>query len=174
MNFMTRQADPLPALEVPAPEPGELSISYGTPPRGGLWTANERKWLVALDGLGLILVLVGAYGTGGTRNLGSQTPWITVAIAGCGLPIIVHSVGYQLARARILAAAATIVSRVAFRPDRAAPGVAAAGDQVLVAGPQMRLYHRSDCPFVAAKAALPSSRAGHEAAGLGPCAVCLP
>jgi hypothetical protein len=169
-----RHADPLPALDMAGPEAERLSPSHGALPAGALWTPAERTWVLGLDALGFILVLVGAYGAGGTRDLGSQTPWITVAMAGGGLPVIVHSVGYQLARARIRAASAVILGRVASRPARPVRLAAAPGDQVLVAGPRMRLYHRSDCPFVADKTTRPSSRSGHEAAGLAPCAVCRP
>jgi hypothetical protein len=45
---------------------------------------------------------------------------------------------------------------------------------LLVSGPRMTHYHRSDCLLMAGKEVHVADRRGHERAGLEPCEVCEP
>jgi hypothetical protein len=174
---MTRRlAEPLPATEeAAAAERRPARAPSDALPTGGLWTTAERRCILGVDALGLALVLAGAWDASGTRELTSQAPGVTLAVAGCGLALVGHSFAYRRARGRVRAALAVIVGRRTSRRGTPAPVVASAdGSTVLVAGPGMGLYHGSHCPFVADKATNQDSRSGHEAAGLKPCAVCLP
>jgi hypothetical protein len=136
-----------------------------------LWTARQLTAILGVDGLGLILVAVGAYGSGGVRDLGEQMPWVEVAIAGVGLSALGHSIGYRLARSRIHRAAARVIGR---RRRRLAPRERAVKGDALVAATRMQFFHLATCPFAAGKAIEPSSRADHERAGRRPCEVCQP
>lgn len=130
---------------------------------------------------GAALMVLAWYRASGTVAVEDQVRWASVGLAGAMLVAVAGFVAVAVAhrrlRLRFRSVEATLVPCLARRG--AAAGSSAhptvTGNGVgLVAAPNMRHFHRPDCPLAAGKAARPASGADHERAGRRACAVCAP
>ena len=140
---------------------------------------GRRSQLVLFGGwaLGLLVVLLGWWGTSGEATSDDQFRWIGLGVAGMILCLGVSAAwvftGMRAVGARI-AAVVPRPSEVA-RPVveiRAVSGTGA--DDVLVAAAGMRYYHRASCRLAQGKGARAEERTTHLREGRAACGVCQP
>jgi hypothetical protein len=141
-----------------------------------LWGRRPRIVLAAGWSVGLLVVLVGWWGTSGEATADDQFRWVGLGVAGMILCLAVSATwvftGMRTVGARIDVAvprpsgvAGPVVELRAVDRD---------GDDVLVAAAGMRYYHRRSCRLARGKAVRAADRATHHREGRRPCGVCRP
>ena len=151
------------------------------------WAADQILGVVAVDVIGLGLVVAGWWMASGTAKAGTQVAWLNVSILGLVLSgganglwltrvrravTLSRTTVETLIRAAVLADASTVSEWYAPAvPSGNGNGADAGG---LVASPAMSYFHRPDCLLAADKHVDAMVRAKHVAAGRRPCEVCQP
>jgi hypothetical protein len=131
---------------------------------------------------GAALMVLAWYRASDTVAVDDQVRWASVGLAGAMLVgvagLVAVAVTHRRLRLRFRSVESTLEPCLAGMGAAAAAGsthtMAAGRGVALVAAPNMRHFHRPDCPLAAGKAARPASRADHERAGRQTCAVCAP
>lgn len=142
------------------------------------WVPNDLVRLVALNMVGLSLLLAAYVQVSGTASLSWQIGWTSLGIVG----LVIGGFGNTL---WLLAGRRAVGARQRrLVPDRPIHTAAAASQcnnckgqreaDSLVAGLKMTRYHRPDCVLVRGKDVQARSRADHERASCRPCQVCEP
>lgn len=141
----------------------------------GPWPRSHWGWLAVFNVVGLLLIIVTWYRTSGTGSIPNQLGWVNLGLGG----LVVAGVGNALWLLRGRRGVA--LARLVVVPDAhiAVPVAELAktngqDEVLLVSGPRMSLYHRSDCLLMAGKEGHIASRPEHERAGLRRCEVCEP
>lgn len=150
--------------------------------RGAPWDRRRLLRAVTLNGLGLLLVAAGWYGTGGAGEVRGQIAWVNIAAAGSVVVAVANGMlvlaGRRLVALRTQAYLGAVSvpewPLTARGPNSRSPRAMSLAEDAFVAGDTMRWYHRSDCLCAIGKALAEASRVSHERAGRRPCRVCRP
>jgi hypothetical protein len=148
-----------------------------------LWTRLDRARTAMLLLLGVVLWVVGWYNASDELDVDNQIAPLNLSVAGT----LIAGVGFVLwflagrravgARRRVIVERRrSLVLSVEGRPSRRDQSLAPrAASPVLVAGPTLRRFHRSDCPLALGRTDwAEAGRSEHTAAGRVACGVCLP
>lgn len=147
-----------------------------------LWSPADLAVTAILVAVGLVLWFLGWYSASDKLVEGDQVVSLNVAaagtlIAGAGL------VSWFLNGRRAIRSRRRLLierRRALLRPTRVAAAAPApslaprSSSTVLVAGSELRRYHRADCPLAVGRDWLSSAREAHESAGRTACGACLP
>jgi len=138
----------------------------------GPWRETQVRVVCAAQLLAVAAVLIATAGSAHTASFDEQTNWLTVAVAGLALAVVVSAAWLLHGRRRLVRRRAGLTTSIAVAFDRpaAGPGVHLAP----VATAQMSHYHRETCQLVRGKGAEPASVIEHRRAQRTPCAVCRP
>jgi hypothetical protein len=134
------------------------------------WRIEDAARLARFEIPSLIAIVVCFVGAKRTDTWDNQLYWIAGAmaamlLAGAGWTEWLLVGTRALRRRQRRLAEVTSGLTVARRPDVVT--------DVLVTGPKMTHFHRTDCPLVRGRAASTGSSEDFEARGLTPCGVCL-
>jgi hypothetical protein len=142
-----------------------------------LWGRRSRFLLAGGWAIGLLVVLLGWWGTSGEATSDDQFRWLGLGVVGMILCLTV-SASWVFTGMR---AVGTRIRDVVPRPSEVARPVTeirvvshAVADDVLVAAAGMRYYHRPSCRLAQGKAIRPAERTAHLREGRSACGVCRP
>jgi len=144
-----------------------------------MWGRRSRLVLGAGWSVGLLVVLLGWWGTSGEATTAGQFRWLGLGVAGMILCLAV-SAGWVFSGMRAVGARIrVVVPRPSDVPGpvvelRAVPQANDGADDVLVAAVGMRYFHRPSCRLAQGKAVRPADRASHLREGRSACGVCRP
>jgi hypothetical protein len=138
----------------------------------GPWRTAQLRVVCLAQLLAVAVMVIATAGSSHTASFDVQTKWLTLAVAGLALAVVVSAAWLMLGRRRVVRRRAHLSNTVAAAFDRPAAGPGAA--RAPVATPQMSHYHRENCQLVRGKDARPASVIEHHRAQRTPCAVCRP
>lgn len=147
-----------------------------------LWTPADLAVTAILVAVGVVLWFVGWYSASDKLVEGDQVVSLNVAAAGtllAGAGLVSWFLNGRRAirgRRRLLIERRRAQVRIAEVPESLAAATLAprSASPVLVAGPDLRRYHRADCPLAARRNWPSAAREQHESAGRTACGACLP
>lgn len=147
-------------------------MTTGTQALTGPWRTAQVRVVCLAQLLAVAVVLIATAGSSHTASFDVQTRWLTLAVVGLALAVMVSAAWLLLGRRHVVRRRARLSRAVAMAFDRptAEPGAALAP----VATDQMSHYHRDVCQLVRGKDARPASVIEHHRAQRTPCAVCRP
>lgn len=144
------------------------------------WSNDAALRIILANAAALGLVITSWYLTSGETDLGTQTNWLKLGIAGLvasgvanGLWLLRGRRAVGLARVALLAEFENGAIEVPL-PHAAGSQVLVAGSHVLVAGDRMTRFHTVSCDLVTGKVVTAADRTDHIAAGRRPCELCRP
>ena len=152
-------------------------MSPSAPPQDDLpWRHDEFISLCTAFAVAGVLVLASWYGASGTMSWTTAMGWVVlgmvgVVIAGAGSARWILS-GTRAARIRERELASRLESMLDGATEEADASSSVSDSVKRVSGPRMTLYHRPDCPLVAAKSVSAKTMTQHLRAGRSPCGVC--
>ena len=139
------------------------------------WTFSAFSRFVLMQVLMLVAILACFIGARHTRIWDHQLYWlvgaITALLVAAGGWTVWLANGARGLRVRQLATDAAIVPLAERFTSAPASGIARSA---LVSGPDMRRFHRADCPLAETKAVVEVAADEVVAEGKLPCGVCLP
>jgi hypothetical protein len=140
------------------------------------WTGGEIAQTVILQAVAVGLVMVGWYGASGSTTPRSQLSWVCLGLLGvviCGAAnAITIASGRRSLRQRQHTALVTFDGALASLVPR---GARAERDELRVASPASRLYHRPGCPLIVGRDGVVAiATAEHADGGRQPCGWCEP
>lgn len=146
------------------------------------WSRRDAVVVVLCTLLGSLLVLVAWERSSHEVRFEHELPWILLGTAGVALVVAGDGAWLLSGRRALRRARRNLHGLQVLMPDLVIPEAVGSppGDGgassvvVLEAIPGLRRYHRPGCLLTAGKAAEPSSRAEHDAAGRIPCGACRP
>ncbi|WP_019873426.1 hypothetical protein [Sporichthya polymorpha] len=150
-----------------------------------LWSPADLLVTTILVAVGVCLWFVGWYSASDKLVEGDQVVSLNVAAAGimlAGAGLVSWFLNGRRAirsRRRLLIERRRAQLRTEQVPEsvgavHAASLAPRSYSPVLVAGPDLRRYHREDCPLAAGRDWPAAAREQHESAGRTPCGACLP
>ena len=138
------------------------------------WSPRDLRRVGAGNALGFLLIAVGWGGASGETTLRSQSRCAVLSLIGLVVAGAANAAFLRRGRRALTFGTRRFVVREAPVPMPVpAPAGSAPGD-VLVAGPGLTLFHRSECRLVTGKPVRAEQRSAHEEAGREPCEVCWP
>lgn len=146
-----------------------------------LWSPADLAVTTLLVAVGIVLWFLGWYSASDKLVEGDQVVPLNIAAAGtmlAGAGMVSWFLSGRRAirsRRRLLIERRRAQLRTTQVPEFP-PAVTLAprsSSPVLVAGPDLRRYHRADCPFAVGRNWPPASQEQHEGAGRTPCGACL-
>jgi hypothetical protein len=138
----------------------------------GPWREAQLRVVCGAQLLAVAAVVVAAAGSAYTASFDEQTNWLTLAVAGLALAVVVSASWLLHGRRRLVRRRAGLTTSIAVKFDR--PVTQPDVDLAPVASPQMNHYHRENCQLVRGKSVEPASVIEHHHAQRTPCAVCRP
>jgi hypothetical protein len=146
-----------------------------------LWTPADLLVTTILVAVGVVLWFVGWYSASDKLVEGEQVVSLNIAaggtmLAGAGLVSwFLNGRRAIRSRRRRLIERRRAQVRVTQVPENLPVASLAprSSSAVLVAGPDLRRYHRADCPFAAGRNWPAAAQEQHESAGRTPCGACL-
>lgn len=148
-----------------------------------LWTPADLAVTAILVAVGVVLWFVGWYSASDKLVEGDQVVSLNVAAAGTLLAGAGLVSWFLNGRRAIRSRRRRLIERRRAQLGPVAAAVPATGaaslaprssSPVLVAGPDLRRFHRADCPLAVGRHWSASPRDQHESAGRTPCGACLP
>ena len=133
-----------------------------------LWSKRDAGRLGTLLAIGALLLLIAWYAAAGRDDAGDQLVFVSLGMLGAGVGWVAVGDWVLHGRRAISARRVRLLGDAPPRPTEAAKSPA------LVAGPDGKWFHRSDCLLVDGRGWNASPRPAHEKAGRAACPGCRP
>jgi hypothetical protein len=140
-------------------------VTAGRPP---LFTSTDKLWVGALEGAGAVVIGLSWFFAAGRPDAGDQLLFVSLSLVG-GLLGMSATASILLRGRRAVSARTRLLLGVA--PATPTDTLVSAE---LVAGPDARWFHRSDCPLVEGRQWPPAPLSAHLGAGRRACPACKP
>ena len=138
-----------------------------------LWTRSHLAGLGTALAVGVAVIGLSWFGSGGTRRPADQVRWVAVSLVGLALATLANVAWILRSRRAIGHELRALPSTLGWLTATSGPQAEQHQDSCVTAAPST-LYHRPECAFAAGRAVRTAPVEAHRAAGLQPCEVCQP
>lgn len=138
------------------------------------WTRPSLVLCAVVVAAGAALVASGWYQASDEVAYDDQVLGLGMAIGGAALAAIAAAAALLGARSAVARREVAALERMMALPSPTSLVVVGVGESGLVAGPEMRRFHRADCELARGRGWDTVSRSVHEAENRTPCGMCQP